>query len=259
MELVEGEELKGPVPLDTALDYAGQIASALEAAHDKGITHRDLKPANIKVTPQGVVKVLDFGLAKIAEPSTAASASAANSPTLTIHSSQVGLILGTAAYMSPEQVRGQAVDKRADIWAFGVVLWEMLTGRQMFEGETVSDIVAAVLRSEPDLNGIPPRVQPLLTACLEKDPRKRLRDIGDWRRLLAAILTGAAPSRNSRVPWIASSAFALACIAVIVFMWRAGRCPPDTPFLALKIEAGDNVQWPALSRDGWLLAFVAND
>src|SRR5207248_2082613 len=129
-------DLHGPLPLHTALEYAGQIADALEAAHEKGITHRDLKPANVKITPQGMVKVLDFGLAKVAETGTA---SPANSPTLTMRSSEAGMIMGTAAYMAPEQARGQAVDKRADIWAFGVVLWEMLTGKQMFEGETVSD------------------------------------------------------------------------------------------------------------------------
>jgi eukaryotic-like serine/threonine-protein kinase len=147
MELVEGAELKGPLPLDEVVRIAKQIADALEAAHERGIVHRDLKPANIKITADGSVKVLDFGLAKSVEPARAAGASVANSPTLTIHATQAGMILGTAAYMSPEQARGQAVDRRADIWAFGVVLWEMLTGRQMFEGETVSDVLAAVLRT----------------------------------------------------------------------------------------------------------------
>ncbi len=183
MELVEGEILHGPLPLDTALNYAGQIADALEAAHEKGITHRDLKPANIKITPQGVVKVLDFGLAKIAEPA-AASGHPMSSPTLTMRASETGMILGTAAYMAPEQARGQAVDKRADIWAFGVVLWEMLTGKRMFSGETISDVLAGVLTKAPDLDTVPVQVRRLLAACLEKDPRKRLRDIAVWRVLL---------------------------------------------------------------------------
>lgn len=202
MELVEGQELKGPLDLDTALAYAAQIADALDAAHEKGITHRDLKPANIKVTPQGTIKVLDFGLAKIAEPQQPAST--ATSPTLTIRATEAGLIMGTASYMSPEQARGQAVDKRADIWAFGVILWELLTGRQMFEGDTVSDVLASVLKSSPDLEAVPPKVRRLLARCLEKDSRKRLRDISVWRELLVEAAppdTTAAPA-HARRNWI---------------------------------------------------------
>ncbi|HEY2018463.1 MAG TPA: serine/threonine-protein kinase [Bryobacteraceae bacterium] len=181
MEFVEGETLKGPLPLATAFSYARQIALALEAAHEKGITHRDLKPANIMITPAGVVKVLDFGLAAVAlGPS---GADTANSPTLTISPTRAGMILGTAAYMSPEQARGQPVDKRADIWAFGVVLYEMFVGRPMFRGETVSDILAAVLKTDPDWSALPaatPRsVRRLLRRCLERDRKSRLRDIGD--------------------------------------------------------------------------------
>src|SRR5579864_3522416 len=153
IELVEGETLQGPLPLDAALDYARQIADALDAAHEKGIVHRDLKPANIKVTLQGVVKVLDFGLATVAPPSGPVS-DPANSPTLTIPPTQAGMILGTAAYMSPEQARGRTVDKRTDIWAFGVVLYEMLTGRQAFAGETTTDVLAAVVTKEPDWDGV---------------------------------------------------------------------------------------------------------
>jgi len=148
MELIEGQTLKGPLPLQTALDYARQIAAALEAAHEKGIVHRDLKPGNIMVTPAGVVKVLDFGLARAQEA--AAADRVEDSPTRTISPTRVGVILGTAGYMAPEQARGGTVDKRADIWAFSVVLYEMLTGQRMFKGETVSDTLAAVLRHEPD-------------------------------------------------------------------------------------------------------------
>src|SRR5438105_879951 len=150
MELVEGETLAGPLPLETALNYARQIADALEAAHEKGIVHRDLKPANIKVTPEGRVKVLDFGLAK-AISGDPISGDPVNSPTLTMHATVAGVILGTAGYMSPEQAKGKAVDKRTDIWAFGVVLYEMLTGESLFIGETVSDTLAAVLTKDPDI------------------------------------------------------------------------------------------------------------
>src|SRR5713226_10767646 len=148
MELVEGETLKGPLPLETALNYAKQIADALEAAHEKGITHRDLKPANIMVTPAGVVKVLDFGLATVTQPSAASEGDPANSPTLTMRATQAGMIMGTAEYMSPEQARGKPVDKRADIWGFGVVLYEMLTGTRPFRGDTLTDVLAAVVKEE---------------------------------------------------------------------------------------------------------------
>jgi serine/threonine-protein kinase len=181
MELVEGETLKGSLPLETVLDYARQIADALEAAHEKGIVHRDLKPANIKVTPQGVVKVLDFGLAKAAEEP---AGNAENSSTLTIPPTRAGLILGTAAYMSPEQARGKPVDKRADIWTFGVLLYEMLTGERLFKGDTISDTLAAVLKEEPDLDRVPAKARKLIQSCLVKDPKQRLQAIGDWRLLV---------------------------------------------------------------------------
>jgi DNA-binding winged helix-turn-helix (wHTH) protein/Flp pilus assembly protein TadD/predicted Ser/Thr protein kinase len=184
MELVPGESLKGPLPLETALNYMGQIADALEAAHEKGIVHRDLKPANVKVTQQGVVKVLDFGLAMVMLGPKAALDDTENSPTLTATLSQAGVILGTAAYMSPEQARGKPVDKRADVWAFGVVLYEMLAGRQAFRGETITDVLAAVVTEEPDLTRVPAKVRRLLQTCFQKDPKQRLQAIGDWRLLL---------------------------------------------------------------------------
>ena len=177
MELIEAESPKGPLPLDEALRMARQIAAALEEAHEKGITHRDLKPGNIKIKPDGTVKVLDFGLAKVGR---AAGASGENSPTLTMGMTEAGMILGTAAYMAPEQARGKEnVDKRADIWAFGVVLYELLTGKRLFQGEDVGEILAKVIRDEPDLASVPAQVRPLLKRCLEKDPKNRLRDIGD--------------------------------------------------------------------------------
>ena len=184
LELVEGPTLadrisKGPIPLDEALPIAKQIAEALEAAHEAGVIHRDLKPANIKVRDDGTVKVLDFGLAKALE--TGADGDPAESPTLTAMASQAGVIMGTAAYMSPEQARGESVDKRADIWAFGVVFYEMLTGRRPFEGRTVSDTLASVLARDPDLDSLPtniPRaVHRLFRRCFEKEPKRRLRDI----------------------------------------------------------------------------------
>ena len=187
MELVEGENLaeritRGSVPVDEAIAIALQIAEALEAAHERGIVHRDLKPANIKVTEDGTVKVLDFGLAKAWEAN-GSDSGLSMSPTLTAHATAAGVILGTAAYMSPEQARGKKVDRRADIWAFGVVLWEMLTGHKLFEGETVSDVMAAVLTKDLEVEELPPQVpigvRRVLRRCLERDPRNRLRDIGD--------------------------------------------------------------------------------
>jgi len=173
MEFVEGEMLSGPLPLETAIGYARQMAEAIEAAHDKGIVHRDLKPANIKIKPDGAVKVLDFGLAKALEEE-APSGSMQNSPTLTIGATKAGMILGTAAYMSPEQAKGKAADRRADIWAFGVVFYEMLTGRQLFTGETVGETLASVIKEEPVLDTLPVAVRPLIARCLQKDPRRRL-------------------------------------------------------------------------------------
>ena len=193
MELVEGESLAGPLPVATAIDYARQIADALEAAHEKGIVHRDLKPANVKVTPQGVVKVLDFGLAVVVQSPTA-RADASISPTLTLAATQMGVLMGTAGYMSPEQAAGKPADKRADIWSFGVVLWEILTGNRLFDGETVSHTLAAVLTKDPDWTQLPPQLPPairtLLRQCLARDLRRRLPDIGAARLMLEDTMAG---------------------------------------------------------------------
>ncbi|HQQ76476.1 MAG TPA: serine/threonine-protein kinase, partial [Thermoanaerobaculia bacterium] len=198
MELVDGEDLaqrlgRGAIPVDEALAIARQIAEGLEAAHEKGIVHRDLKPANVKLTRDGVVKILDFGLAKAFEGDAASSSSSPSvtqSPTMSRPLTEAGMILGTAAYMSPEQARGRPVDKRTDIWSFGVVLHEMLTGKRLFAGETVSDTLAAVLRQDLDLAALPAetpdRVRRLLARCLVRDPKLRLRDIGDARLELDA-------------------------------------------------------------------------
>ena len=189
MELVEGPTLadrvaQGPISLDEALPIAKQIAEALEAAHEQGIIHRDLKPANIKVRPDGAVKVLDFGLAKAMEPTGAMSPNVSQSPTITTPAmTQAGMILGTAAYMSPEQAKGRTVDKRSDVWAFGAVLYEMVTGRRAFEGDDVSDTLARILMKEPDWTALPAAVPPavvtVLRRCLQKDRKQRVRDLGD--------------------------------------------------------------------------------
>ncbi|HJZ77905.1 MAG TPA: serine/threonine-protein kinase [Vicinamibacterales bacterium] len=199
MELVEGPTLadritQGPIPIENALPIAKQIAEGLEAAHERGIVHRDLKPANIKVRADDTVKVLDFGLAKAFDPADSSNAAATVSPTLSIHATQAGIILGTAAYMAPEQARGKAVDRRADIWAFGCVLFEMLAGRRPFDGDDISLTLASVLKTEPDWMLLPPAtpagLRRLLSRCLKKDARDRLQAIGDARVEITAWLSG---------------------------------------------------------------------
>ncbi len=223
MELVEGPTLAeriahGAIPLEEALAIAHQITDALEAAHEKGIVHRDLKPANIKVSPRGGVKILDFGLATASQVAAPVLDNPEDSPTHSITLSGPGMILGTAAYMAPEQARGRTVDKRADIWAFGVVLYEMLTGGRLFEGETTAEILAAVLTKEPEWERLPAPAQKLVRSCLEKDPHRRLRDIGDfWRQIEQAPRIEEV--RRGELHW----AFT-ALVLVISSMLRFVRC-----------------------------------
>jgi serine/threonine-protein kinase len=269
MELVEGQTLAeriaaGPIPREEALTLARQIGDALEAAHEKGIVHRDLKPANIKLTADGKAKVLDFGLAKAFDSAPASGGDPTNSPTLTLESTRAGVILGTAGYMSPEQARGKPVDKRADIWAFGVVLFEMLTGKTTFEGETVSDTLAAVLRADIDWKllpaGTPPKIRRLLQRCLERDPKKRLRDIGDaWIEIdapdepapAAAAPAPLARSKTWWLPWAAAAAIGGAGLA-----WGLLHKPPVEPHPVTRwmYTQKDFFGVPALSHDGTKMA-----
>jgi eukaryotic-like serine/threonine-protein kinase len=240
LELVEGPTLadriaSGPVPVAEALPIAAQIASALEAAHDLGIVHRDLKPANIKLRPDGTVKVLDFGLAKATEREHE-TGDLTHSPTMVSPATQAGILLGTAAYMSPEQARGQVVDKRTDIWAFGCVLFEMLTATPAFAGEHVTDVLASVVRSTPNWSALPADAQPLLPVlqrCIEKDPRQRLRDAGDVQLALVDALAAASPSRYqtvtvSKSPWklAAGVGLGIAVGVVAAFLFLPARSAP---------------------------------
>jgi eukaryotic-like serine/threonine-protein kinase len=260
MELVDGHTLRGPMPIDEALSTARQIAVALEAAHEKGITHRDLKPANIKITTGGAVKVLDFGLAKTDAPS---QENADNSPTFTA-ATHAGTILGTAAYMSPEQARGMAVDKRTDIWAFGVVLFELLTGKQLFAGDSVTDTLAAVVRAEPDFSALPAStpasIRRLLKRCLEKDRRKRLPDIGVARLEIDDAGVPDAPAvvpatrRSGVVPWLVA---VIALMALAAVSWLSLRTPPEIPWTGGRLGGAEVALSPKVSPDGQLVAFLA--
>jgi predicted Ser/Thr protein kinase len=263
MEYVAGEDLaarltRGPVPVDEAIAVAKQIAEALEEAHEHGIVHRDLKPANVKLTPDGKVKVLDFGLAKAIEgDASGAAPEVSHSPTMTHQGTVAGVILGTAAYMSPEQARGKKVDKRADIWAFGVVLFEMLTGRRLFSGETTSDILAAVLTREPDWESLPKAtpayLRRLLARCLERDPKLRLRDIGEARLSLArgpgdAVNAAGAPGARGRTREFA--AWCLAGVAMLgaVYGQRGSDAKPE-PAVRLSFEPPPGVAFDATGTD----------
>ena len=285
MELVEGPTLaerleRGSLPLDECLSIARQIADALEDAHEKGIVHRDLKPQNVKASIEGRVKVLDFGLAKALDPvagSSSAASQLAQSPTLTLGATAYGVILGTAAYMSPEQAKGVQVDKRADIWAFGVVLFEMLAGRRLFAGESVTETLADVLRSEIDFgllpHATPPAIRRLLRRCLERNPKNRLHDVADARIVIDEVLAGrtdaapivgptAAPARAPLARWAAVAAAGIAL--GVLAGWLAGRsgapaadageaAPPV--YRQLTREPGGE-GWPSLSPDGGSFVYV---
>ena len=261
MEFIEGESPKGPMPLDEALRIARQIAAALEAAHEKGITHRDLKPGNIKIKPDGTVKVLDFGLAKVGRT---VGASGENSPTLTIGMTEAGMILGTAAYMAPEQARGKEnVDKRADIWAFGVVLHELITGKRLFQGEDVGDTLASVIKDQPNLDDVPQQVRSLLKQCLEKDPKKRLRDIGDMDLLLGEPLalpaqTVPALRHRSWLPWCVAGFLLFSLMPANIIHFR--ETPPSAlPSAQFELPSPTARVGPfALSPDGRYLAMSGN-
>jgi len=290
MELIAGADLaqrmkNGPVPVEEALDLARQIAAGLEAAHENGIVHRDLKPANIMQTEAGEVKILDFGLAQAWFGDTGAGSSSSSMPTITAAMTQAGAVLGTAAYMSPEQARGHSVDRRADIWAFGVILYEMLTGKQLFHGETISDTLAAVLREEPDWSALPVDEHPvlcrLIERCLERNPRQRLRDIGEARIFLqdgggsstnlsfSALDLAAAPvaPAPARPPAALVALVALVCLAIGgVVGWTVLARPAPPPVLHAMVPPPRGTDYdlkgtapgPAvLSPDGTMLAFAA--
>jgi eukaryotic-like serine/threonine-protein kinase len=284
MELVEGEDLSqriacGAIPLDEALPIAKQIAKALEAAHERGIIHRDLKPANIKVRADGTVKVLDFGLAKALDPPRASNLDVTNSPTLSLHATQAGVVLGTAPYMSPEQALGKSVDKRSDVWAFGVVLFEMLTGQRAFEGDGFSTTVAAVMMTQPPWHALPTatptEVRRLLLRCLQKEPTRRLRDIGD-----ALLDLDDASTEQSTTPQLGRpvhgsgtwryagwgvAALALILAATVSFRHRADAMPIERPVIRAsivlpgdqKLASGDSAYPMAISNDGGRIAYVS--
>ncbi|HET9706659.1 MAG TPA: serine/threonine-protein kinase, partial [Vicinamibacterales bacterium] len=258
MELVDGEDLstrvrRGPIPLDEALPIARQIADALEAAHEAGIVHRDLKPANVKVRSDGTVKVLDFGLAKAfdQDPKTSGPHDLSHSPTITSPAMTMrGVILGTAAYMSPEQAKGRFVDKRADIWAFGCVLYEMLTGKRAFDGDDVSDTLASVLRAEPDWSALASRSTPAITTvirrCLTRDPRQRTRDVGDVRLQLEEAQSAKPQETGVDAPrrwrWFPAAVVAIAAAAALAVaapaIWRS-RPAAEPPMLRFGVPIPD--------------------
>jgi len=284
MELVEGETLsdrilRGPMPVEEALAIARQIAEALEAAHEAGVIHRDLKPANVKITPDDRVKVLDFGLAKVADHQPAA-ASVTQSPTLSM-ATEAGVILGTAAYMSPEQAKGTAVDQRSDVFSFGCVLYEMLMGRRPFPGETTPDVLASIVARDPDYSVLPPNLNPrlyeLLRRCLEKNPRRRWQAVGDLRaeieamiaapRVAPAMAHAAAPSRPlwRRAMPVLVTAIVVAALTSLVWWSARESLSPAQPTIRLSIRVPAGQQLPSIasrlvtiSPDGMQVAYALN-
>jgi Tol biopolymer transport system component len=284
MELVEGPTLaelieQGPLPLEESLRIARQVAEALEYAHDRGIIHRDLKPANVKLTADGNVKILDFGLAKALEDEKATT-DISHSPTLTVAATQAGIVLGTAAYMSPEQAKGKSADRRADIWSFGVLLFEMLTGKKLYEADTAQETLAAVLIKEPSLDSlpanIPPRLRILLRRCLTKDSRMRLQAIGEARIAIDEILSGSVPEEapsvipplpahgknRERTAWAIAGVVTL--IAIALALGFEERAPKPAQLMRLNAELGADVALytefganAVLSSDGTRVVFVA--
>ena len=283
LQLIEGPTLgeriaQGPIPVEDALKIALQMAEGLEAAHEKGVIHRDLKPANIKITPEGQVKILDFGLAKALEGETPPDTNLSQSPTLTAAATQAGVILGTAAYMSPEQARGETTDKKTDVWAFGCVLFEMLTRQATFGGKTVSDVLAGVLRIDPEWKSLPPNLHPqirlLLERSLEKESKDRYHDIADARLDIQKALADpggvlvqpigevvqAAP--QSKLPWVA-----LAVIVGIVAGVTGWNLKPELPSAVSRFShvLPEGQQFSsirtlvAVSPDGSRMVYVAND
>ena len=269
MEVVEGAPLAGPLSVEQAMPLVLQLIDAMEYAHDKGVIHRDLKPANILVSTDGRLKVLDFGLAKALTGERAPAGNPETSPTLTMNATVAGLIMGTAAYMSPEQARGTAVDRRADIWSFGVVLYELLTGRRLFEGENVSDILAAVLRQDVDLKEVPERFQRLIRLCLTRDARQRLGHISGARLVLdeapAAVVVAPAATRRNVLPWAVAGLALLAC-GTGAWLWpKAPAAGPGVARFFLPMPEGTRPVVAAAvpnyvpSPDGRNLAFTAAD
>ena len=266
MEYVEGPDLRGQLDFDDALPIIQQLIDGIEAAHEKNLIHRDLKPANIKITPEGVVKILDFGLAKAMEPPPSSDGNPENSPTLTIGATAAGTILGTAAYMAPEQAKGKAADRRSDIWSFGVILYEMLTGKCLFPGDSAVEILGGVLNKGPDISLAPPRVHKLLRWCLEKDRKNRLQAIGDARRLLqepTSEATAPVPSTGklSALAWSVAALLAVVATSTSWIAWRATP-PVDRPLMRFSADLGpEAVEGPritaAISPDGTRLAFAA--